>query len=174
MTARTIGVAIGIPDPWAAELDRSRRGSGDPLAALIPPHVTLLGPTVVHDPDAVLAHLRGVAARHAPFPLHLRGTGTFRPVTDVVFVAVATGHAECELLEKDIRTGPLGRDLRYPYHPHVTVAHDVGVERLDEAYERLSGFDARFRVDRFTVFEHGTDGRWRPWQDFPFPDVDRG
>jgi 2'-5' RNA ligase len=86
----------------------------------------------------------------------------------VVFVAVATGISECELLEADIRRGPLARELRFPYHPHVTVAHDVGPAALDGAYDGLSDFDARFTVRGFTLFEHGRDGRWRPELEFPF------
>ncbi len=168
---RTIGVAIEIPEPWGEELDRHRRGAGDPMAAFIPPHVTLLGPTLVDDEDvdSVEKHLRVTASRHRPFALHLRGTGTFRPVTEVVFVVVARGIAECEQLERDIRTGPLDRELHYPYHPHVTVAHDVPGSQLDAVYDRLGGFEARFPVPGFTLFEHGADGRWRPWRAFAFP-----
>lgn len=167
---RTIGVAIAVPDPWGRELDRQRRAAGDPNATLVPPHVTLLPPTTVDDADlcAVDAHLCAAAARHRPFELHLRGTGTFRPVTAVVFVAVARGISECEQLQDDVRRGPLARDLRFPYHPHVTVAHDVPDAELDAVYDRLSGFEARFGVDGFTLFEHGDDGRWRPRRRFPF------
>ena len=75
---------------------------------------------------AVEEHLAAVAAAHLPFTLHLRGTGTFRPVTQVVFVAVAAGISECELLAAAIRAAPeLHREARFPYHPHVTVAQDV-------------------------------------------------
>jgi 2'-5' RNA ligase len=168
--SRTIGVAISIPEPWTSRLTTARHDAGDPLAASVPPHITLLPPTELSDDEwkPIEAHLEEAASRHRPFELHLRGTGTFRPVTDVVFVAVATGISECELLEADIRQGPLGRELRFPYHPHVTVAHDVGSAALDRAYEGLSDFDARFTVPGFTLFEHGCDGRWRPEREFPF------
>lgn len=165
-----IGVAIGVPEPYGSYLDDYRTRLGDPLAPDVPVHVTLLPPTEIDAaelPD-VEAHLRDAAGGHRPFDLHLRGTGTFRPTTPVVFVAVAQGISECELLERDVRCGPLDRTLTYPYHPHVTVAHDVPDDRLDAAYEGLAGFDARFRVWGFTLFEHGPDRRWRPQRDFPF------
>jgi 2'-5' RNA ligase len=167
---RTIGVAIGIPEPWAGQLSLARHDAGDALADSVPPHITLLPPTELADSEwkPIEAHLGDAASRHRPFELHLRGTGTFRPVTDVVFVAVATGISECELLEADIRQGPLGRELRFPYHPHVTIAHDVDPAALDRAYDGLSDFDARFTVAGFTLFEHGCDGRWRPEREFPF------
>jgi 2'-5' RNA ligase len=167
---RTIGVAIAIPEPWATQLNDARLEAGDPLAASVPAHITLLPPTELTEAERkpVDEHLAEAASRHRPFELHLRGTGSFRPVTDVVFVAVATGISECELLEAEIRRGPLDRELRFPYHPHVTVAHDVPGESLDRAYDGLGDFDARFTVRGFTLFEHGDDGRWRPEREFPF------
>jgi 2'-5' RNA ligase len=167
---RTIGVAVGIPEPWGSQLDGHRTAAGDPLAAMIPAHLTLLGPTEVEDTPATTAkideHLTATAAEHRPFQLHLRGTGTFRPVTQVVFVAVANGIDSCERLAADIRSGPLDRELRYPYHPHVTVAHDVPEPALDAVFEELAGFEARFPIDGFTLYEHGRDGRWQPQRRF--------
>jgi 2'-5' RNA ligase len=40
-------------------------------------------------------HLRKVALAEQPFELHLRGTGTFRPVSPVVFVQLAQGIGDC-------------------------------------------------------------------------------
>jgi 2'-5' RNA ligase len=78
----------------------------------------------------------------------------------VVFIQVATGVADCELLERAIRRGPLARKLDFPYHPHVTVAQDVPEPALDDAYDGLSGFVARFLVERFALFSRDPDGRW--------------
>jgi 2'-5' RNA ligase len=105
-------------------------------------------------------HLAAAAAAHRPFEIHLSGTGTFRPVSDVVFVVVAAGIAQCEQLEARVRSGPLARETRFPYHPHVTVAHDIPDEGLDRAYAGLADFDARFPVAAFTVFEQVTGGVW--------------
>jgi 2'-5' RNA ligase len=165
---RTIGVAVGIPEPWGSQLDQHRAAAGDPMAASIPAHLTLLGPTEVDDTTSpkIEDHLGAIAAEHHPFQLHLRGTGTFRPVTQVVFVAVAAGISACELLAADIRSGPLAQELRYPYHPHVTVAHDVEPAALDSVFDGLATFEARFPVDGFTLYEHGTDGRWHALRRF--------
>ncbi|MBO1751887.1 2'-5' RNA ligase family protein [Actinotalea sp. BY-33] len=163
-----IGIALEVPPPYGPALQRARAACGDPLAQDIPPHVTLLGPTVV-DPEeleVVGHHLTDVAKRHAPFTVHLRGTGTFRPVSAVVFVQVVQGIAECEQLESAVRSGPLAQDTRFNYHPHVTVAHDVPEEALDKAFEDLAGFDASFQVDSIQVYEHGDDGVWRPVRSF--------
>lgn len=157
-----IGVAIAIPSPHAGVLAKWRREVGDPVADLVVPHVTLLPPTPV-PADAlgtVERHLAAVAAAHEPFPMHLAGTGTFRPTSPVVFVQVARGVSDCELLERGIRAGVLARELEFPYHPHVTVAQDLPDAALDEAYDGLAGFVARFPVERFALWSQGPDGAW--------------
>jgi len=167
--AARIGVAVDIPEPWGGILTRRRAAAGDPLAAYVPAHLTLLGPTELDPSDlpAVEEHLEEVAAVHSPYLLHLRGTGTFRPVTEVVFVAVAAGISETEQLAAAINAAPeLRRETRYPYHPHITVAQDVPAEALDEVYEDLADFSARFKVTGFTLFSHNGDERWQPRRDF--------
>jgi 2'-5' RNA ligase len=165
----TLGVAVSIPQPHATVLTGWRRRVGDPAADLIFPHVTLLPPTSVDVDDlgAIEAHLESAGHAVGRFAMHLSGTGTFRPLSQVVFVQVAAGLADCELLETHIRSGPLSRDIDFPYHPHVTVAHDLPDAALDVAYEGLATFVARFAVESFTMFERGTDGAWLPRREFP-------
>lgn len=167
---REFGVAIGLPEPFHGQLQGWRERLGDPNAAAVPPHVTLLPPTALGEPalEQVEEHLREVAARGEPFELHLRGSATFRPVSPVVFVPLVRGISECERLEQQVRSGPLARETAFPYHPHVTVAHDVGEQALDRAFACLADYEARFLVWGFTLFERGRDGVWRPQRDFPF------
>jgi 2'-5' RNA ligase len=167
----TIGVAIAVPEPHGPELQSWREQFGDPMARKIPPHVTLLPPTPIPAADlpVVEDHLRAAAATSIPFGIHLRGTGTFRPLSAVVFVTVAEGIAGCELLEGRVRSGPLGhRDLEFAYHPHVTVAHDVSDAALDHAFDKLADYDARFEVGGISLYVHGPDGFWRPIRAFGF------
>ncbi|CAA9261223.1 MAG: 2H phosphoesterase superfamily protein Bsu1186 (yjcG) [uncultured Blastococcus sp.] len=164
-----LGVVVPIPQPWAQLLVDWRTKVGDPQAALVPPHVTLLPPTEVpvKDRAAISAHLAEVARRHPPFDMHLSGTGTFKPVSDVVFIAVARGIGNCELLSNDVRRGPLARSLAFPYHPHVTVAHDVPEDMLELAYDGLADLSAEFRVTAFTEFEQTRDGAWAIAAEYP-------
>jgi 2'-5' RNA ligase len=59
------------------------------------------------------------------------------------------------------------RELDFPYHPHVTVAQGIDDAGLDEAYDGLAGFVARFTVNRFVLFSRDTDGRWEWRTEFP-------
>lgn len=163
-------MAIPIPDPYGLELQRWRRSFGDPLAASIPTHITLIPPTPVDGArrEEIEEHLLATAEAERPFPIRLRGSASFRPVSPVVFVALAEGIGACERLESRIRSGPLHREPRFPYHPHVTVAHDLSEDVLDRAFKELAGYQATFSVRGFSLYEHGTDGVWRPQRHFAF------
>ena len=169
MRTRTIGVAVAIPEPHAQELQRVREGYGDPLARSIPTHVTLLPPVEVQDDDLdrIEKHLRTIAESEQPFELHLRGTGTFHPVSPVVYVSIGEGFEDCLRVESRVRSGPLAVDLAFPYHPHVTIAHHLPDEVLRRAADEQASYDVRFRVWGFSQYEHGPDGVWRPQRDFP-------
>src|SRR5690606_29174394 len=107
-----IGVALQIPPPYSTVLSSVRAEVGDPLARAIPPHVTLLGPTVL-DRDRmpeVTDHLAEVAGSFAPFVMGLKGAGTFRPVSPVVFVNLVRGWDECAALQDAVRRGPLAQE----------------------------------------------------------------
>ncbi len=164
----TVGVALAIPEPHAAVLGGWRRRIGDPEADKIPPHVTLLPPTDVEADQLELVekHLAEAATSVLPFSMRLSGTGSFRPVSQVVFVQVSTGIAECELLQQAVRRDPIVREVGFPYHPHVTVGHDVADEQLDRAYDGLRDFVAQFGIDRFTLYAQDEDGSWHTHREY--------
>lgn len=164
----TIGVAVAIPEPWASELQDYRTSVGDTTATQIPTHITLVPPTEVPDADleAVGAHLTQAASAVSPFHIHLRGTGTFRPVSPVVFVTLAEGISSCEVLADAVRQGPLEVELHYPYHPHVTIAHHLDDQALDRAFAELAEFECRFDVDAFSLYVHEAGTGWRATDHF--------
>lgn len=168
----TIGVALSIPEPWGQQLQDYRVALGDPTATQIPTHVTLIPPTAVDAAslEALERHLAWVAADREPFVVHLRGTGTFRPVSPVVFVMLAQGISDCEQLAAALRSGPLGIDLAFPYHPHVTVAHHLDDELLDRAFAELSDFECRFEARDFHLYVHEDETGWRPVRTFSLVD----
>ena len=164
----TIGVAIAVPDPWGAQLQDYRTTLGDGSAQGIPTHITLMPPTEVEESavPAIEQHLAEASASTAAFRIRLRGTGTFRPVSPVVFVMVAEGISGCEQLAFSVRRGPLDAQLQYPYHPHVTVAHHLEDDCLDQAFEELAGFECSFTVDRFSLYVHDRQDGWAPTRHF--------
>ncbi len=165
-----VGVAIPVPEPYGSQLREARASFGDPLAATVPSHVTLIPPTPVPDGevDCFAGRLAQAAAELARYPLRLRGTGTFRPVSPVVFVAVSEGISGTELLAERVRSS-LGATIpapAFPFHPHVTVAQDLDDAALDRAYDELADFECRFQVDSFALYLHEEPGGWAPQRTF--------
>ncbi|MFD9001372.1 2'-5' RNA ligase family protein [Streptomyces sp. NPDC059582] len=168
----TIGVSIAVPEPHGSQLQQLRAGFGDAAAHGIPTHVTLLPPTEVAAAvlPAVEAHLVEVAGVGRPFPMRLRGTGTFRPLSPVVYVRIVAGTESCAWLQQQIRaaSGPVARDLPFPYHPHVTVAHGIDDAAMDRAFAELADYEAEWPCTGFALYEQGPDGVWRKLREFPF------
>jgi 2'-5' RNA ligase len=171
----TIGVSLAVPEPWGSELQQFRIDSGDESGRLIPTHITLI-PPVVLDADSlpeVEEHLVQVASRCPSYDVHLRGTGTFRPTSPVVFVNLVEGISQSEQLALECRRGLLGIPLQFPYHPHVTVAHDLPDEQLDLAFHKMAGFDCVFTVEDFHLYVLDPDLGWRPTRNYPLSGVTR-
>lgn len=168
----TLGVSIAVPEPYGSRLQRLRADFGDPAAHGIPTHITLLPPTEADAASlpAVERHLAEVAAAGRSFPMRLAGTGTFRPVSPVVYVRVVEGADACTWLQKQVRdaSGPVARELQFPYHPHVTVAHGIAEEAMDRAFEELSDTSAAWDCTGFALYEQGVDGVWRRLRNFFF------
>jgi 2'-5' RNA ligase len=164
----TIGVSIAVPEPWGSRLQDFRVTNGDAEGSSIPTHITLVPPLEV-PPERmtdVERHLEEVAAGTSSYPIHLRGTGTFRPVSPVVFVNLVEGISQTERLAHGCRRGPLTLDLSHPYHPHVTVAHLLDADSLDRAFEQMAGFECAFTVTEFHLYVHCADHGWKATHDF--------
>ncbi|ANH93061.1 MULTISPECIES: 2'-5' RNA ligase family protein [Streptomyces] len=168
----TIGVSIAVPEPHGSLLQERRAGFGDAAAHGIPTHVTLLPPTEVDRAalPAVEAHLTEVAAAGRSFPMRLSGTDTFRPLSPVVYVRVVEGAEACARLQERVRdaSGPVARELQFPYHPHVTVAHGIDEAAMDRAFAELAGYEAAWTCTGFALHEQGPDGVWRKLREFSF------
>lgn len=163
-----IGISIAVPEPFGTRLREARASFGDPQAATVPSHVTLLPPDDVGDSclEVVRRALADVAATTKAFDMSLQGTGTFRPVSPVVFVAVSRGISETELLASRLRdaVGPPPAD--FPFHPHVTVAQHLDDAALDRAYAELADFSCDFRVSEFSLYLHDDADGWIADQSF--------
>lgn len=160
-----IGVTVVLPQPWASQVRMVRLGAGDPLALSIPPHVTLVPPTAVDTGrlDEVRTHVARVAAATTPFLCEVGGADSFRPVSPVAYLAVGGGASELHRLHSALRAadGPLAGSLRFPFHPHLTLAHEVDDDALDDALAAGQSIRAQFVVDTVRLDRMGKDGTWR-------------
>jgi 2'-5' RNA ligase len=164
----SVGVILGFPADIAEELQQWRASFGDPLADVVPAHITLVTTTPTKDWEATREHVREVARQQRPFKVTIAGTGTFRPVSPVVFINVEDGFEDCVELHEKLQQGPLHRELPFAYHPHVTIAHDVPPESLDEAETVLRNYRATFPVVSMGLYEHDANGIWQLREELDF------
>lgn len=154
-----LGVVIEIPSPLRERLRDWRLRYGAKDATVVDPHITLVsGSTTAWEQAAT--HVRETAAHALPFTIRLHGTGTFRPVTDVVYLNVTEGAESCTALHDALVTGPLGHDLSFGYHPHLTIAHDVSEPMLDAAQRDLIDESMDFEVKSVGLFGIDKSGHW--------------
>lgn len=163
-----VGIVIAIPEPLADELRRWRASFGDPLADVVPAHITLVTTTYYDDWDATVEHVRKVARRQSSFRVRINGTASFRPISPVVYLNVTEGFDDCVQLHQRLQAGPLKRKLPFDFHPHVTVAHDVADESMDKAEELLRSYDASFDISTMGLYEHDSNGVWRLREELNF------
>ena len=168
MTRLTYGVAIAVPEPHGTLLREARASFGDELAQTVPSHVTLLPPQEVdaNELDEICARLDKTASDVPAFRVRLRGTGTFRPVSPVVYVRVNAGYVATGVLAGQLRLAIRAPRPEFPYHPHVTVAHHLDDPALDHADDALRGFECEFDVEEFALYLHDDAAGWQPQRCF--------
>ncbi|MGQ1837491.1 2'-5' RNA ligase family protein [Kocuria turfanensis] len=168
------GVVIELPEPVGRELQDWRASFGDPASYAVPAHITLMiAPQAVHWGE-VVERVRSVARTWRPFHLEINGTGTFRPVSPVVYLRVLEGAQQCRALHEALHEERLVSASPFEFHPHVTIAQAVGEDDLDRAQEMLRTYRAGFLVDRIGLYELDGHGVWRIREEFPFAGTDRG
>lgn len=157
--ADSLGVIISLPPDLAAEISARRAVYAGPDAAVVPPHITLVSGRSTGTWEESADHVRTVAATAEPFVISLRGTGTFEPVSPVVFLNVAQGGAECTKLHEQLLAGPVEHLLEFDFHPHLTVAHDLDEAAMALAQSEMADFSADFEVASIGLYDH-LAGAW--------------
>ena len=164
MTSLTMGVAIAVPEPHGTLLREMRAEFGDQLARTVPSHITLLPPLEVDDRelDEIRARLDKAAGAVPSFKVRLQGTGTFRPISPVVYVKVNAGYVATAVLAGQLRQALAAPRPEFPFHPHVTVAHHLDDAALDHADDSLCDFTCEFEVAEFALYLHDDTSGWMP------------
>ncbi len=168
-----LGVALLLEPPVSDEVDGLRRALGDRSLARVPPHVTLVPPVNVRagEMGAVLAILRAAAAATpSVLDLTLGPPDTFLPANPVLYLPVGGAVDAVHALRDRVFRPPLARTLTWPFVAHVTLADDVGADRVEAAARVLSGYQAAAAVDRVHLLQEVRNGepRWRPLADVEF------
>lgn len=148
----------------AAELLRVQaiRRAHDPQFPIIGPHFTFVFPFEGGEREAVLAHVRQVAAEKPTLPFRLERAAAVRDALGPrshVFLLPVEGEAAMRVLHGRLYAGPLAAMLRadIPFHPHVTVGTFERHEEAEALAVKLSETNIAGRLEALQVAEF--DGR---------------
>ncbi|HEX6799173.1 MAG TPA: 2'-5' RNA ligase family protein [Ktedonobacterales bacterium] len=141
VSPRAIVIFPDLPTPTLDAIQAVRRDY-DPLAEVIPPHLTLVFPFTSSLPAQLLEpHMTHIARSVGPFKLELAEvTGS---ENEYLFLNVKRGNDELIALHDRLYTGPLSQhsDPRFTYTPHLTVGRIADrtafAAALDDARARL-------------------------------------
>lgn len=162
MARERLGVALLVPEPAATEIDGLRRALGDGALERIRPHVTLVPPLNVRDPDTALSTVREAAAAARPLRLGLGPPGTFLPDSPVIHLPVSGDLEGLAALRDHVMRPPLVRPLSWPFVAHVTLLDEADPADIPSALEHLAHYRIEVVVDHVHVLREGAGRRWAP------------
>lgn len=159
-------IVAPIPDNLETALMPYRQ-KYDPLAHLIPAHLTLLRPFDFSGDDAALqAHLHEVGEHQAPIKVSLAGWDILRRRRHLLTLPIIAGYDEFVSLRQHLLDGPLSALSKQDvdYRPHIVFGRlDAAV--VDRVKQDLRAFEPQFifRVTHIDLLQRSTvDEPWRP------------
>jgi len=162
--ASLYALVIYLPEPLCGFLDRLR-------LEMVPgcnphAHVSVLPPRPVPvAPEAAIEAAGKVVAGFAPFEIELGEIEKF-DATDVVYISVGDGAQTLREMHRSLNRGVLAFDEPFQYHPHITLAQDIGPEHIEPlrelALRRWSEFRGprRFRAQSAVFVRNASDNCW--------------
>jgi 2'-5' RNA ligase len=164
---RTLGqfaLVSYIPDPLASFLDRLRLD----LEPQCRPHahVTILPPRPFHhEISEAVEHLTDEARLFPPIEITLGEIEIF-PVSNVIFIGIASGERDVRRLHDLMDTGNLYHRCPFEFHPHITIAQELPPESVQEAAriarEQWAAWDGprTFTVDAMSFVQNVAPYLW--------------
>jgi 2'-5' RNA ligase len=143
----------------------------DPMASLVPAHLSLVFPVPTSLTRLqVETHVRRVAAQWPPIPVSFRAVRMY--ANEFVFLMASRGAASIGALHDKLYTRGLQPHLRrdLPYEPHITLARHADFASLegalDEAKDRF-GDELVDVIRAVTLVSVGRDGKIERLGEFP-------
>lgn len=156
-------VVAYIPEPLGSFLTQLRAElvPGCPLRS----HLTILPPRRLTAGQEVLsAELDRLASQRSAFEVVLGDVETFDS-TGVIYLSLAAGREQVEQLHAALNHGVLFAEDQFPFHPHITVAQNLGMLPFDEVLGRARRRWQECRLPRqFTVSELTLVRNADPWR----------
>jgi 2'-5' RNA ligase len=118
----------------------------DPLAKIIPPHITVVGLFNFSGPlQELYDHLDEIGETHAPIKVSLIGWDAHSQTEYQLHLPLVTGRLEFKTLRKNLLTGPLSHlKSDETYWPHITLGRFSKQSDLEYAKKALREFEPQF------------------------------
>ena len=161
-------VICPLSAPLAARVRAARQPTLPPDTD-IPPHLTILPPLPMRPEQLadVRAYVAQTARASAPFQISCGPAQSFEPVSPVVYLGVGDGRDGVLALHADLAGGPLGGDFRFPFVPHVTLAHTPDAEQRARVLREMAQFSARSDVAELYLVTGNFVDEWNIDSVFP-------
>ncbi|WP_085528690.1 2'-5' RNA ligase family protein [Kocuria massiliensis] len=154
-----LSLILEVPDDVQDAVMNWRRQHG--AAEGYPPHITVfiseLGEKPYVEANRFLREMRSELRGRGPAEIALSGTGTFRPISDVVYLALARGsdflnhlHEQCRRIRNSASP--------FMFHPHMTIVQNERRRLLEAAFRTFDAFEAHFTVHRACAFLSDEEG----------------
>jgi 2'-5' RNA ligase len=156
---------IFVPTEIAEPIEAVRHAWDPLMAAQIAAHVTLAYPQEAPNVDSLVARLRTIAPRTAPFRLRLGAVACFERPEAGVYLAVDDVDGGYRRLRRGLLRPPF-QPATFP--PHVTLVHPRTSPHGRDFWERAErqSYDLEFTVDEIAITAF--DGaRWTVRHRFP-------
>lgn len=153
-----------IPDPLGSYLSalRAELAPGCTLRS----HLTLLPPRRLTASREALESELGRLAKTIPAFEAALGEAEVFASTGVIYLSLATGHPAVEHARKALNHGLFFAEDFFPFHPHVTIAQNLGSSPFDKvlAEARRRWQECRqprqFTVEELTLARNVSPGCW--------------
>jgi 2'-5' RNA ligase len=130
-------------------------------------HLTLLPPRHLDCPSgSAVADIQAVLQEWEAFEVTLSEVQIF-PLSRVLYLSVSQGFDKLLGLHRALNRGNCGCQEVFYYHPHVTLAQSLPVEKVDSlratAQERWRGYPAgpTFLLERLTLVQNTAEHGWQ-------------
>lgn len=159
-------VIVSLPENLNTLIEPYRQ-QYDPLARVIPPHISLIDPFQFVDSEQILFdHLNEVGEIHAPIKVFLAGWDAHEGKNYQLHLPMTTGHNELMTLHYDLLGGPLNylAGKIKEYWPRVIFGQFTQKDEFETAKQNLARFAPKFvvRVKHFELWQRNEMGQ--PWR----------
>lgn len=160
---------VAFPSKELQDRANTYRKRYDAHYALIPPHMTILGPFALEGKEMKEAadELLEVASKQKPFELNVVKASTFAPITNAIYLKIEPNDDILGLREA-LSLDFIKNTEDHQYVPHITIAQKMSDGEHDDiiGQVKMDNFQHRETIDRVHLLYQLEDGSWTVYETF--------